>query len=268
MTEDVALKVSNLCIFRETQNRTVPIVKDISFTVGRGKVLGLVGESGAGKSMTAKAVLGLLDSQFAVTGSILFQGIDLLSLAESNFRRLRGRELALIFQDPAASLNPVLTIGRQVRELYTSHLGYSQARAKAEGLVMLGAAGLKEPHQIWHLYPFQLSGGMRQRVMIAMAMALGPSLIIADEPTTALDVTLQDQVMRELRAMQRANGMAMLLITHNMGVVAEMADDVAVMKDGEIIEYAECTELFDRPRHPYTQSLLAASQLKEGGSHG
>jgi peptide/nickel transport system ATP-binding protein len=262
LNQDICLEVKNLSVRIQDRDAVLCPVNNISFRLSKGSILGLVGESGAGKSLTAKAVAGLLNPRNTeCQGQIIFEGREISGLSDNELRKLRGPAISMIFQDPSAALNPVMTIGRQLREIYTTHLGCSEKAAKASGLEMLRKVRLSEPEKIWHEYSYQLSGGMRQRAMIAMALALGPSLIIADEPTTALDVTTQAQILYELKLLQQQTGVAILLISHDMGVIAEMADAVAVMRAGEIVEYNECLSLFDSPQHPYTRELLQSSLM-------
>lgn len=232
-------------------------VDHVSFCVDAGEVVCIVGESGCGKSVTSLSIMGLLGRGGAVTdGSVLFDSKDLLTMPEKELDRVRGNQLAMIFQDPLTSLNPAFTVGNQIVESIRVHmqLGKKEARARAESL--LARVGMPDPHAAMKKYPHTLSGGMRQRVMIAMALACEPRLLIADEPTTALDVTIQAQIMHLLKELQRESGMAMILITHDIGVVANMADRVLVMYAGQIIERAPSEALFASPAHPYTQALL------------
>jgi peptide/nickel transport system ATP-binding protein len=234
-----------------------PALRGVSFTIGRNETLALVGESGCGKSLTALSIMGLLAENCRITrGRILFQGQDLAALDDAAMERLRGDRLSMIFQEPMTSLNPVLTIGRQVAEALRHHRGLSATEARRAALDLLRKVGIPMPEQRFADYPHRFSGGMRQRVMIAMAIACQPLLLIADEPTTALDVTIQSQVLILLAELKAAYGMSMLFITHNLGVVAAIADRVAVMYGGEIVEIATTGELFERPTHPYTEALL------------
>jgi len=229
----------------------------VSFTVERGQVMGLVGESGCGKSMTALAVMRLVPEPGRISGGrIVFDGIDLLSLPEHGMRRLRGARIAMIFQEPMTALNPVLTAGFQVAEVLRIHKPISARAAWTRAVELLAEVGIPEPAARANDYPHQLSGGMRQRVMIAMAIACEPDLLIADEPTTALDVTIQAEILDLLRGLRQRRGMGIVLITHDLGIVAEQADRVAIMYAGRIVEQAPVTDLFDRPLHPYTQALL------------
>lgn len=237
------------------------LVSEISFAIATGKTMGLVGESGCGKSLTAMAILDLLPKPQAQRsgGKILFQGGDLAQLSLKALRQIRGRKIAIIFQDPMSALNPVQAIGQQIREVLKLHFP-KQPRAvqSAKVLELLTEVGIPAPAERLNAYPHQLSGGMRQRVMIAMALACEPELLIADEPTTALDVTIQAQIVRLLKKLQAKNGMAMLFITHDLALVSQLSDHIAVMYAGKIVEYGPATKVFSQPRHPYTQSLLAA----------
>jgi oligopeptide/dipeptide ABC transporter ATP-binding protein len=232
-------------------------VRGVDFTLEPGRVLGLVGESGCGKSMTALCILRLVPPPGRIAGGrILFRDRDLLTLRESDMRRVRGSEIAMIFQEPMTALNPVLTVGSQIAEAVRLHHDVGRRAAWERATALLGEVGIPEPARRAHDYPHQLSGGMRQRVMIAMAISCEPALLIADEPTTALDVTIQAEILQLLRQLRERRGMAMLLITHDLGVVAEHADEVAIMYAGRIVEHASVIDLFDRPRHPYTRALL------------
>ncbi|MCI8415769.1 MAG: ABC transporter ATP-binding protein [Ruminiclostridium sp.] len=234
-------------------------VDGVDLSIPAGKIVGLVGESGCGKSMTALSILGLLPQGGAVTaGSIRFQGQDLCTLPERQLRQLRGERISMIFQDPMSALNPVLPVGEQVAEGLRLHQHLRRREAKARTLALFGEVGVPDPERRWSAYPRELSGGLCQRVMIAMAMACRPAVLLADEPTTALDVTIQAQILRLMARLSREAGTAILLITHNMGVVAQLCDMVYVMYAGEIVEQAETFSLFDHPRHPYTQGLLRA----------
>ena len=250
------LKVNNLVT---RLHSSANIVDDISFSIQPGETFALLGESGCGKSMTALSLMRLLPDGIAITGGgVTLANVDLLSLPERDMREVRGGQIAMIFQEPGLSLNPVMTIGEQIAEVLSLHQGIKNSRADARAIALLQQVGIPDAPQRLHEYPFQLSGGMKQRVMIAMALAGEPKLLIADEPTTALDVTIQAQVLQLLRDTQEKNGMAMLLITHDLGVVAQMAHHVAVMYAGQIIEQAPRAQLFATPLHPYTQKLFAA----------
>jgi len=239
------------------QTRILRAVDDVSFVLQAGQTLGLVGESGCGKSMTALSVMRLIDPPGKiVSGEILFDGKKLLQLSNSAMRDVRGNDIAMIFQDPMTSLNPVFTVGEQIAEALRLHRGLSRKEARAGAVEAMREVSIPGPALRADDYPHQLSGGMRQRVMIAMALACDPKLLIADEPTTALDVTIQAQILELLNGLRRTRDLAILLITHDLGVVAEVADRVAVMYTGKIVEESHVEELFARPKHPYTEGLL------------
>ncbi|MBQ8554855.1 MAG: ABC transporter ATP-binding protein [Clostridia bacterium] len=253
------LEVKDLEVSFFHGKRQVRCTDQVSFDVKPGEILCLVGESGCGKSITALSVLGLLSRPGRVTkGEILYQGCDLLKLRERELDAIRGSEIAMVFQDIMYSLNPVFTIGNQMTEVIRRHLHYKQKDAEALSVELLQKTGITQPETVMHKFPHQLSGGMRQRVMIAMALACKPKLLIADEPTTALDVTIQLQIMQLLKQLRDETGMAILLITHDIGVVAEMADRVVVMYAGQCVERADTRNLLAEPAHPYTQALLKA----------
>ncbi len=253
------LQVKDLRAEFVTPEGRVKAVNGVSLSLQRGGTLAITGESGSGKSTLALSILNLLPHPGRIVeGSIFFQGTDLLTLPGEELRRVRGREVAMVFQDPATGLNPVLSAGQQVEEIITTHLNVSRREAKRRSLQVLAQMGLPEPAQVAARYPFQLSGGMAQRVMIAIATALNPKVLILDEPTSALDVTVQAAILEDLKQLQRQHGTSILLITHDLGVVAQMADEVAVMYAGSVVEYAGVHRLFDRPRHPYTWSLLSS----------
>ena len=234
-------------------------VDGISFGVDAGRTLGIVGESGCGKSVTALSVMGLVPAPGRVTGGrILFEGADVLRAGPERLRALRGDRLSMIFQEPMTSLNPAFTIGEQIAEGIVRHRGVSRARARERAIEMLQRVRMPAPERRYDDYPHRLSGGMRQRAMIAMALACEPRLLIADEPTTALDVTIQAQILELLRELREATGTAIILITHDMGVIAELADEVAVMYAGRIVERAPAARLFAEPQHPYTIGLLGS----------
>ncbi len=236
---------------------TARAVDRVSFDVDAGRVLGLVGESGCGKSMTALSVMRLVPPPGHIAGGqVRLDGRDLLALSEREMRRVRGTSVAMIFQEPMTSLNPVFTVGMQVTEGLRVHRGLGRRAARARAIELLTEVGIADPARRAAEYPHQLSGGMRQRVMIAMAIACEPRILIADEPTTALDVTIQADILDLLHTLRERHGMGLLLITHDLGVVAERADDVAIMYAGRIVEQAPVLEIFDHPRHPYTQALF------------
>jgi phosphonate C-P lyase system protein PhnK len=240
------------------------VVEDISFDLGAGEILGVVGESGSGKSITALSILRLVPAPGRVSGAISFAGADLMALPEPEMRAIRGRDIAMIFQEPMTSLNPVFTCGDQVMEALIHHRGLDRTGARAEALKLLKLVEIPSAERRLDDYPHQLSGGMRQRVMIAMALACRPKLLLADEPTTALDATIQAQILDLLRGLQRELGMAVVLITHDLGVVAEVAHRVLVMYAGKVVETAPSDAIFARPFHPYTEGLLASIPRLEG----
>jgi oligopeptide/dipeptide ABC transporter ATP-binding protein len=251
------LSVEGLRVEFTTARGTVHAVNGVSFDVAPGETLGLVGESGCGKSVTSLALLGILARNGRVAGGrAVFEGRDLLSMKDSQLRRVRGREIAMIFQDPMTSLNPVLTIGRQIREVLQQHFDLDKGEAIRRAAALLEQVGIPSPDLRLRDYPHQFSGGMRQRAMIAMALACEPKLLIADEPTTALDVTIQAQILDLLRGLVTERNTALILITHDLGVVAGMCERVNVMYGGMIMEAAPAADLFARPRHPYTLGLL------------
>jgi peptide/nickel transport system ATP-binding protein len=253
------LEVENLQVHFRTPEGVNRAVDGVSFEVGEGETLAIVGESGCGKSVTANSILRLVpEPPGKIAGAIRFAGTDLLTLPDRAMRDIRGNDISMIFQEPMTSLNPVLTVGRQLRETLSLHQGLDRGAADARALEMLTLVGIPEARRRLTEYPHQLSGGMRQRVMIAMALACNPKLLIADEPTTALDVTIQAQILDLMRDLKRRIGAAIVLITHDLGVVAEVAERVMVMYAGRKVEEAPVRELFRTPRHPYTQGLLGA----------
>lgn len=259
------LEVRNLKTSFKIQKTWVPAVEDVSFCVYPGETLGIVGESGCGKSVTSMSVLRLLPKATAKieADAILFHGKDISRLSDKEMPEVRGKEIGMIFQDSMTSLNPVKTVGKQLDEAFRIHKGMSKEEAREESIKMLKKVGIPSPEKRYGEYPYQLSGGMRQRVMIAMALAQNPPLIIADEPTTALDVTIQAQIMELMKEMKEKTGVSIMLITHDMGVVAEMADKIMVMYDGTVVEYASARQIFKNPWHPYTQGLLASIPRKD-----
>ena len=259
-TKQPLLEVKNLNVAFDMERGQVRPVRDVSYSVYPGQTLAVVGESGCGKSVTALSILRLIPSPpgRVLGGQVLLEGRDLLQISEKEMRRVRGKDIAMIFQEPMTSLNPVYTVGDQIAEAVTlhQHVGSRQAYQIAEQAMR--DVGIADPHRRLQEYPHQMSGGMRQRVMIAMALSCQPKLLIADEPTTALDVTIQAQILELLRKLQREKGMSIILITHDLGVVAENADVVAVMYASRVVEFAPVHELFDHPQHPYTEGLFRA----------
>jgi oligopeptide/dipeptide ABC transporter ATP-binding protein len=251
------LEVRDLTVHFATERGLVEAVDGVSFTVRAGEILGVVGESGSGKSVTALALLRLIRPPGRIVrGDVRFEGTDLLALSEEQMRAVRGARISMVFQSPRAALNPVLTVGRQVARLYQLHQGATGREAWRRTVEILTLVGISEPERRARQYAHQLSGGMCQRVMIAMALATAPRLLLADEPTTGLDVSIAAQILDLLRALGRRAGAAVLLITHDLGVVAEVCDRVAVMHAGQLVEVADVRALFIRPRHPYTQALV------------
>ena len=253
------LEVKQLATHFSLPTGTVRAVDGIDFTVLPGETVALVGESGCGKSMTAYSIMGLVPPPGRiVTGEVIFEGRDLLTLPAEELRRLRGDRLSMIFQEPMTSLNPVLRVGFQIAEGLRLHRGMTSGQALAEAVRLLGQVGIPSPEERYHAYPHQLSGGMKQRVMIAMALACQPRLLIADEPTTALDVTIQAQILELIDRLKEESGMSLLLITHDLGIVAERAHRTIIMYAGRIVEQAATADLFATPLHPYTAGLLAS----------
>ena len=253
------LEVRDLHTSFHTPAGVLPVVDGVSFTLGRGKVLGLVGESGSGKSVTGFSIMGLVDAPGRVEGGqVLFQGRDLTRLQPKELRELRGNRIAMIFQDPMATLNPVLRVDTQMTEAVHAHKRATKAEALAQASAALSMMGIPSPEDRLRAYPHQLSGGMRQRVAIAIALLHNPDLLIADEPTTALDVTIQAQILSEMQKLVRETGTAMIWISHDLSVVAGLADDIAVMYAGRIVEHGTVDEVLDHPQHPYTQGLIGS----------
>ncbi len=257
------LEVRNLSVEFHTVNGVVKAVRDISYHVDRGETLAILGESGSGKSVSSSAVMNLIDMPPGriTSGQILLDGVDLLTMPPAQRREINGRRIAMIFQDPLSHLNPVYTVGWQIREALTTH-GTDDAKAEAEALRLLGRVGIPSPETSLEKYPHEFSGGQRQRVMIAMALALRPDILIADEPTTALDVTVQAEVLALLKELQQETGMAVLIITHDLGVVAEIADRVVVMEKGVLVESGTVRDVYKNPQHAYTKKLIAAAPGK------
>lgn len=259
-SSEIVLTVDNLQTHFFTQQGTLPAVDGVSFELRRGEILGLVGESGCGKSVTSLSILRLIPARAGkvVGGSVKYGDIDLLNLSEKELRDIRGNEISMIFQEPMTALNPVMTVGDQIIETIRIHQKLPKAEARERALEMLKLVNIPAPEKRIDTYPHELSGGMRQRIMIAMALSCDPKILIADEPTTALDVTIQAQIMDLLQEMRRLLGAAIIMITHDLGVIAEMADRVVVMYAGRIVEEAPVNEIFGSPLHPYTQGLLKA----------
>ncbi len=250
--DDVVLDVRNMSVALGPHFA----VKDISYQIKPGEILGIVGESGCGKSLTSLAVMGLLDKKLSLSGEILFEGEDLAQLPEKRMQHIRGQGIGMIFQEPMTALNPVVTVGEQVAEMFIIHQRLSKKEAMDQAIEMLKQVHIPFPEKRIHAYPHELSGGMRQRVMIAMALACKPKVLIADEPTTALDVTVQAQVLDLLEELRETTGTAIQFISHSLGVVSQISDRVMVMYAGEVVELADVNDIFDNPQHPYTQALL------------
>ena len=261
MTIEPLLSVEGLSVAFNTEQGRVRVVEDVSFQLGAGETLGLVGESGCGKSVTAQTIMRLLPSPPSRIegGRIIFEGEDLVGLPESRMRQIRGDRIGMVFQEPMTSLNPTQRVGRQIAEVLSLHRGLGYGDAKALVVSTLKKVGIGNAERRLEQYPHELSGGLRQRVMIAMAIVCGPKLLIADEPTTALDVTIQAQIMELLQALQRDLGLSILLITHDLGIVAEMCRTMVVMYAGRIVESGPSAEIFTSPRHPYTAGLINSS---------
>ncbi|WP_413377067.1 ABC transporter ATP-binding protein [Alkalihalobacillus sp. 1P02AB] len=256
-TNETILDVRNLQTSFFTSELEVKAVDGVSFKVPKGKTIGIVGESGSGKSITSLSILRLIQNPGKVVGGeVLFNGENILKKSEAQMRKIRGNDISMIFQEPMTSLNPVYTVGQQIGEAFQIHEKLGKKEAIKKSIDMLKLVGIPSPEKRVHQYPFELSGGMRQRVMIAMALACNPKLLIADEPTTALDVTIQAQILELMKDLQDRLGMSIIMITHDLGVVAETCDYVAVMYCGKVVEYASVKDLFNNPRHPYTVGLL------------
>ncbi len=251
------LNVKNLSVSFKTRRGIVRSVNDLSFALEAGKTLGIVGESGSGKSVSMNAVMGLVrDSNVTISGEVLFNGVDLLKQSDEEMRKIRGKEIAMVFQDPMTALTPVYTVGWHIIEQIRLHTEMSKEEAKKRAIEILDEVGIPDPARRVDQYPHEFSGGMRQRAIIAMALALNPKLLIADEPTTALDVTIQAQILDLLKRLQKVHNSSIILITHDMGVVSEIADEVLVMYAGRMVERASKDSLFGNPLHPYTQGLM------------
>ena len=267
MSAPPLLEVDDLQILFHIDGTTVRAVDGVSFAVGAGETLAIVGESGSGKSVTSLSIMRLVPTPPGniAGGNVRFRGRDLLRLSEPDMRRVRGNEISMIFQEPMSSLNPLLTAGEQIAEVVRLHQGLGRTAARRRAVEMLARVNIPDPDHRANEYPHRLSGGMRQRVMIAMALACHPALLIADEPTTALDVTIQAQILQLIRKLQAEMGMSVLFITHNLGVVAQVADRVAVMYAGRIVEQGDVAAVFASPLHPYTRALLRSVPHVEGG---
>ena len=264
----VLLDVKNLRTTFRTEDGPVTAVNGLSFSLNAGETLGIVGESGSGKSVTSLSIMRLLARNASVTSDgIFFNGQDLQKKSEGEMRKIRGRDIAMIFQDPMTSLNPVLTIGEQIMEGVRLHLGYNKREARDKAIEMLQKVRIPSPEARLNDYPHQFSGGMRQRVMIAMSLSCSPQLLIADEPTTALDVTIQAQILELMNEMQAETGAAIVLITHDLGVVAEVCKNVLVMYGGDMVEYGTASDIFKKPKMPYTQGLLASLPRLDASEH-
>lgn len=251
------LEVKDLHTHFHTDRGSIPAVNGVSFSIKKGEVLGIVGESGCGKSVTSLSILQLLGNKGKIeSGSILFKGQEISKFSMKEMRKVRGNEISMIFQEPLTSLNPLIRVGKQITESILLHRDYSKKQAKEHALKMMKIVGIPQAKEKYHYYPHQLSGGMRQRIMIAIALACEPELLIADEPTTALDVTIQAQILGLMKNIARELGTSIILITHDLGVVAEMVDRVAVMYSGKIVEENNVEDFFENPRHPYSQGLI------------
>lgn len=264
------LDVQGLKVSLKLSEGVFPVVQNVNFSLHRGKTLALVGESGCGKTMTALSILRLGDPSCTLPpqGKVLFEGENLLTISERSLRKVRGAKIAMIFQDPTTSMNPLYTIGNQLMEVLFTHFSVEEDEAYERSVKALTSVGIPDPRQRMEEYPHELSGGMRQRVMIAMAILCEPQVLIADEPTTALDVTIQAQVLELIKDLQKNSGLSVLLITHDLGIVGEMADDVAVMYATEIVESGSLEQIFHRPSHPYTKALFSASKrLRNASGH-
>ena len=260
MNNEIVLEVKNLKTHFISNKGTAKAVDGIDFILRKGETLGIVGESGCGKSMTSLSILRLIPSPPGkiVDGQVLLNGKDLVKMSDEELRKIRGNKISMIFQEPMTSLNPVIPVGEQIAEALRLHQGLTRKQAWAKSVEMIGLVGIPAPEKRAKQEPFQLSGGMRQRIMIAMALACTPEVLIADEPTTALDVTIQAQILEIMKDLQRKIGMGIIFITHDLGVVAEMCDQVGVMYAGQIVEHREAKDIFNDPLHPYTQGLIGS----------
>lgn len=262
------LEVKNLCVNFGTYGGEVQAVRGVTFDLHKGETLAIVGESGSGKSVACKTIMRILSANgFIKDGEILFENRDLTKLSERDMEKVRGKEIAMIFQDPMTSLNPTMTIGKQIMEPIIKHQGLSKEDAKLKAIELISLVGISEPEKRFKQYPHQFSGGMRQRIVIAISLACNPKILIADEPTTALDVTIQAQILELIKDLQARTGVAVIFITHDLGVVANMADRVAVMYAGKIIEYGTSDDIFYNPQHPYTWGLLGSMPTLDIGDN-
>lgn len=254
------LEVNNLKTYYFTERDVIPAVDGVSFYLNPGEIIGIVGESGSGKSVTALSIMGLIEEPGEIVeGEVLYNGQDLVIMSENEIRKIRGNDIAMIFQEPLTALNPVLTIGRQITEAILTHQNISRKQAKNLAIELLHKVRIPRAEKAYYTYPHLMSGGMRQRVMIAMAISCDPKILIADEPTTALDVTIQAQIIQLLRELSEDIGVAIILITHDLGVIAEMVDRVVVMYGGKVVEQTDVKTLFKSPEHPYTQGLIEST---------
>ena len=262
------LQVKNLYVNFGTHGGEVQAVRGVTFDLHKGETLAIVGESGSGKSVACKTIMRILSANgYIKDGEILFDGRDLTKLSESDMEKIRGKDIAMIFQDPMTSLNPTMTIGKQIMEGIIKHQGTSKEEAKTKAIELIDLVGISEPEKRFKQYPHQFSGGMRQRIVIAISLACNPKILIADEPTTALDVTIQAQILELIKDLQNKTGVAVIFITHDLGVVANMADRVAVMYAGRIIEYGTSSDIFYNPQHPYTWGLLGSMPTLDIGDN-
>ncbi len=257
---DEILRVNNLKVYYYSQKKVVPAVDGVSFALKKGEILGIVGESGCGKSTVVRGIIGLIDERYTriEDGEVLMGGKNLVDLSQKELCRIRGKKISMIFQNPLSSLNPVYTIGSQIEEAILAHEKISKEKVHERVMELLKLVHIPAPELRYHDFPHQMSGGMQQRVLIAIALACNPEVIIADEPTTALDVTIQAQILELLRELNEKTGVGVIFITHNMGVVAEMCEEMMVMYGGVVVEKGKCDDIFATPLHPYTQGLLAA----------
>ncbi len=259
MNDNPVISVKDLCVTLYTESGDLPVVDKVSFAVNKGQTLGIVGESGCGKSMLASAIMGLVARPGKISGgSICFCGDDITHLSQKQLRQYRGSRMSMVFQEPMTSLNPLMTCGKQIAECVLAHERVSKKEAESKALEMIKAVGIHNAEKVFHQVPVQLSGGMRQRIMIAIALVCRPELLICDEPTTALDVTVQAQILQLIRELQEETGAAVIFISHDMGVISEMSDYVAVMYAGKLVEYGKSGEIFSSPMHPYTKALQNA----------